>query len=154
MFKSDRHEEHDSDEENDQKEDAGDKSAPCTSKPQMCSCFSSTKKEKHDRFFLGHKSKREMYIHHNGTLLELAAAYGRPEVVELLLDRGAVPYAIYDGTTVLLQALLHWNHTRNVQARNACLRYRKVVILLLEKISVKKYTRLWEQCPVTDKLLP
>ena len=139
------------DDDLDEEDEVEDKIEPYTSKPLLCSCVLSKQKELQDKIHMKSKLKRDIYIYHNGTLLELAAAHGQPGVVNVLLDQGADPHAMYDGTTALLQALLHWGHTHNLQARGDCVRYRKVVILLLQKINVEKYCRLWEECPITDK---
>ena len=117
-----------------------------TTKSNLCSCVSYAKKKELSRSRFKQNSK--FAARHNGTLLELGAAYGQPDVVETLLRLGANPYGIHDGTTALLQALLHWSHTHLLQDRNACFRYRKVVLLLLENIDSKKYSVLWDQCPI------
>ena len=120
-------------------------------KSNLCCCVSYAKKEELSRSLSKESSKLEMFTHHKGTLLELGAAYGQPGVVEILLKLGANPYGIYDGTTALLQALMHWSHTYMLQDRSACFRYRKVVALLLENIDSKKYSLLWDRCPNIDK---
>ena len=122
-----------------------------TTKSNLCSCVSYAEKEELSRSRSKQSSKVEMLTHHSGTLLELGAAYGQPGVVETLLKLGANPHGIHDGTTALLQALLHWNHTHMLQDRRACLRYRKVVFLLLENIDSEKFSLLWDQCPTISK---
>ena len=121
-----------------------------TTKSNLCSCVSYAKKKELSRSRFKQNSK--FAAHHNGTLLELGAAYGQPDVVETLLRLGANPYGIHDGTTALLQALLHWSHTHLLQDRNACFRYRKVVLLLSENIDSRKYSVLWDQCPIIGNL--
>ena len=120
-------------------------------KSNLCSCVSYAEKKELSGSRSEQNSKVEILTHHNGTLLELGAAYGQPDVVETLLKLGANPHGIHDGTTALLQALLHWSHTHMLQDRRACLRYRKVVFLLLENIDSEKFSHLWDQCPTISK---
>ena len=119
------------------------------SESYICSCISYS--EKDDVSTNRHRlhGRKEVKAHHRGTLLELATAYGKPDVVKALLEVGANPYGIHDGTTALLQALLHWSHTHLLLDRNACLRYRRVVLMLLENIDCQKFSLLWDQRSTT-----
>ena len=93
------------DDEEDDETALQSKNEQYTTKPNLCSCVSYKEKEELSRSRSKENSKVEMLTHHNGTLLELGAAYGQPDVVETLLKLGVNPYGIHDGTVTGFAAL-------------------------------------------------